>query len=82
MFKLIGFVFVSLFAASVAFAQAPSAPKSPPAASAASGCAAKAIGKDGKPLVGAARASFMRKCEAEADAEDDSLSRQRGSRRR
>jgi hypothetical protein len=25
-------------------------------------CAVKAVGKDGKPLVGAAKASFMKKC--------------------
>jgi hypothetical protein len=25
-------------------------------------CAAKAVGKDGKPLAGAAKASFMKKC--------------------
>ncbi len=31
-----------------------------------SDCEAKAVGKDGKPLVGAARSSFMKKCMAEA----------------
>lgn len=29
-------------------------------------CEAKAIGKDGKPLAGAAKTSFMKKCEADA----------------
>ncbi len=29
-------------------------------------CEAKAMGKDGKPLVGAAKTSFMKKCEADA----------------
>ncbi len=29
-------------------------------------CAAKAIGKNDKPLAGAAKASFMKKCEADA----------------
>lgn len=29
-------------------------------------CEAKAVSKDGKPLAGAAKASFMKKCEAEA----------------
>ena len=29
-------------------------------------CQSKAIGKDGKPLAGAAKASFMKKCETEA----------------
>ena len=30
------------------------------------GCEAKAIGKNGKPLAGAAKDSFMKKCEKEA----------------
>ncbi len=59
MFKFIAFVLGSLFAASVAFAQAPGAP-------AASDCAAKAIGKGGNPLSGAAKTSFIKKCEADA----------------
>ena len=29
-------------------------------------CEAKAVGKDGKPLAGAAKASFIKKCEADA----------------
>jgi hypothetical protein len=29
-------------------------------------CEPKAVGKDGKPLAGAAKASFMKKCESEA----------------
>ena len=29
-------------------------------------CESKAVGKDGKPLAGAAKASFMKKCESEA----------------
>ena len=33
-----------------------------------SGCSAKAIGKDGKPLAGAAKTSFMKKCEADTKA--------------
>ncbi|HZV54609.1 MAG TPA: PsiF family protein [Rhodocyclaceae bacterium] len=41
-----------------------SAEKSP----AASACAAKAVSKDGKPLAGAAKSSFMKKCEKEAAA--------------
>jgi hypothetical protein len=38
-----------------------------PAASAAasSDCAAKAVSKDGKPLAGAAKTAFMKKCEAD-----------------
>ena len=29
-------------------------------------CESKAVGKDGKPLAGAAKTSFMKKCKAEA----------------
>lgn len=65
MSKLIAYVLGSLFAASVAFAQA-QAPTAAKPASAASDCAAKAVSKDGKPLAGAARASFIKKCEAGA----------------
>jgi len=57
MSKLIAFALSSLFAASVAFAQAPIA---------AFDCAAKAISKNGKPLADAAKASFLKKCEADA----------------
>ena len=32
----------------------------------ASGCEAKAMSKEGKPLAGAAKASFMKKCEKDA----------------
>ena len=35
-------------------------------AHAASDCEAKAVSKDGKPLAGAAKTSFMKKCEADA----------------
>jgi len=31
-------------------------------------CASKAIGKDGKPLAGAAKTSFLKKCKADACA--------------
>jgi len=46
-----------LFAACMLFAQA---------AAAASDCESKAVSKAGKPLSGAAKASFMKKCEADA----------------
>ena len=36
-----------------------------PSAAPASGCEAKAVSKSGKPLAGAAKASFMKKCEKE-----------------
>ena len=32
----------------------------------ASDCESKAVSKDGKPLAGAAKASFIKKCEADA----------------
>jgi hypothetical protein len=53
MFKLIA----CLFAASLLFAQV---------ASAASDCESKAVSKAGKPLSGAAKTSFIKKCEADA----------------
>jgi hypothetical protein len=52
--KLVSFATASLFAANFAFAQAP--------AGAATGCEAKAVSKDGKPLAGAAKNAFMKKC--------------------
>ena len=42
-----------MFAAGAAFAQD-------------AACEAKAVGKDGKPLAGAAKTSFMKKCKADA----------------
>ncbi|GAB3629972.1 hypothetical protein GCM10027419_48290 [Pandoraea terrae] len=35
-------------------------------ASASAACDAKAVGKNGKPLAGAAKTAFMKKCEAAA----------------
>ncbi len=62
MSKFVACALGSLIAAGVLFAQVAAA--ADPAA--ASGCAAKAVGKDGKPLAGAAKASFMKKCEMDA----------------
>ena len=47
----------SLFAAGVLFSQI---------ANAASDCDTKALSKDGKPLAGAAKTAFIKKCEADA----------------
>ena len=58
MSRLTAVLLTSLFLASSAFAQAP-------AASPDSSCEAKAIDKNGKPLVGAAKSSFMKKCHGE-----------------
>jgi hypothetical protein len=55
--NFISYALGSLFAASVLFTQV---------AAAASDCESKAVSKDGKPLAGAAKASFMKKCEANA----------------
>lgn len=52
-----------LIGISAAFAQAPAAPA---AGAADTGCEAKAVDKNGKPLVGAAKSSFMKKCEVTA----------------
>jgi hypothetical protein len=52
-------VFASLFAALCLLA---------PAAHAASDCEAKALSKDGKPLYGASKAAFVKKCESESGA--------------
>jgi len=52
--KLILAAIVASFAAGSAFAQ--------------DSCESKAVGKDGKPLAGAAKTSFMKKCMAEACA--------------
>ncbi len=39
-----------------------------PAAAGKNACAEKAVSKSGKPLAGAAKAAFMKKCEADAKA--------------
>lgn len=39
-------------------------------ATAAPSCDAKAVGKNGKPLAGAAKASFLKKCNADAKTKD------------
>ena len=52
------FIAALIFAlcSATAFAQAPA------------GCDAKALSKDGKPLAGAAKASFVKKCQADLKA--------------
>ncbi|AYH42150.1 hypothetical protein [Azoarcus sp. DN11] len=60
MSRLITAVLASLFVAGSAFAQAPAA-----APAGDSMCESKAVGKNGKPLAGAAKSSFMKKCHAE-----------------
>jgi hypothetical protein len=75
MSKLIVAVFFSLLTANVAFAVAPAqststAPGSSPATTAtapsAANCEGKAIDTNGKPLAGEAKASFIKKCQADA----------------
>ena len=53
--KLLMGLLAGLFSASLCFAQA-------------GDCESKAVSKDGKPLAGAAKASFMKKCQAESKA--------------
>ncbi len=53
--KLVAALVFALCSA-VAFAQAPTA------------CEAKAVSKDGKPLAGAAKASFIKKCQSDVKA--------------
>ena len=53
--KILLAAIVATFAAGSAFAQDAS-------------CDSKAVGKDGKPLAGAAKTSFMKKCRADACA--------------
>ena len=73
--KLLATAVVSLFAANLAFAKppakeeakdAPAAPSAPAAAAAGGDCEAKAVGKNGKPLAGAAKNAFMKKCTGDA----------------
>lgn len=52
--NLIIAAFATLFVATAAFAD--------------DGCAAKAVSKDGKPLAGAAKNAFIKKCEKDAAA--------------
>jgi len=67
--KIVGTTLALLFAAHVPLALAQATPATPatPAVSAAPGasCEAKAVDKNGKALAGAARASFIKKCEAD-----------------
>lgn len=75
MSKFIPFTLSSLLVAGMLFAQVATAvtPAMPapaatgaPSTPVASDCASKAISKKGKPLAGAAKASFIKKCEAGA----------------
>lgn len=59
--KLLVATLVSAFAVSSAFA--------------ASDCESRAVSKDGKPLTGAAKASFIKKCQKEAACEAKAVSK-------
>ena len=59
--KLISHALVALLASSCLFTQVAAA-----ASPTESDCASKAVSKDGKPLSGAAKTSFMKKCEADS----------------
>lgn len=58
MHKIIAAVFLAVFSFSLAFAQAP----------ASTDCESKAIDKNGKPLAGAAKSAFMKKCAGATNA--------------
>jgi hypothetical protein len=58
MFRTTAFLLASLLMTSVAIAQTPA----PAAAADSTSCESKAVGKNGKPLAGAAKASFLKKC--------------------
>lgn len=71
MSKLISYVVGGIFVASfmVCHAATPAAPVASATtnvAAPASECAAKAVSKEGKPLAGAAKSSFIKKCEADS----------------
>jgi len=58
------FALAGIFFSASVYAQSPAASStSNAAAPTASGCEAKAVGKNGKPLAGAAKAAFIKKCE-------------------
>ncbi len=67
MFKrFVAVAIAGIFAAGMAQAQTSAGTAANGATtSSASSCEAKAIGKDGKPLSGAAKTSFMKKCQAD-----------------
>jgi hypothetical protein len=66
MSKAIGCVLTCLFAANLAFAQSATITAVSIPQDATSDCASKAVSKTGKPLAGAAKTSFIKKCEADA----------------
>ncbi|NMG75424.1 hypothetical protein [Aromatoleum diolicum] len=69
MSRLITAVLATLFVAGTAFAQAPAAAPAAGATAAPAGdsmCESKAVDKNGKPLAGAAKSSFMKKCHGDA----------------
>jgi hypothetical protein len=64
--KIVFIAAIALLSAGTVFAQAPASAPSGNAGAAgagASNCEAQAVGKNGKPLTGAAKTSFMKKCE-------------------
>lgn len=61
--KLISAAIVALVATSMAHAQSSQPSNAAAATTSADACKAKAVGKNGKPLQGAALNSFMKKCQ-------------------
>jgi hypothetical protein len=69
--KLVLVVVGALFSVNIVHAQTTASPAANVAAtSGASSCEAKAVGKNGKLLAGAAKSAFMKKCEASAPSAD------------
>jgi len=68
MSELLIALFVGVLAATPVLAESPAMPTA--ATAAPSDCEAKAIGRNGKPLAGAARTSFLKKCQSEAVGTD------------
>ncbi len=67
--KIIAGLVAGLLSVGVAYAQTPApTAKADSATPAASGCEAKAVSKSGKPLAGAAKTAFIKKCEGGAAA--------------
>jgi hypothetical protein len=67
--KIFALAVAAFFSVGVTYAQtsapiAPSGSKAAPATVAAPSCEARAVDKNGKPLAGAAKTSFVKKCES------------------
>lgn len=69
MSELLVALFAGVFAATPALAEAPAMPAAA-AAVAPGDCEARAVGRNGQPLAGAAKSAFVKKCQADAVSAD------------